>query len=400
VQDELNFDTIKVRAGQVFTPGSPVNALDLFAGRLDQLSKIMDAVSQRGYHAVLFGERGVGKTSLSNILIQVMQGNGYIVSKVNCDAQDTFDSIWRKAFREITYTQKTPGPGFRPELKTTVTPLEASLPASITPDDVRRTLSHLGAQASVLIVLDEFDRLNPNSATSTLISDTIKGLSDFGVNASMLLIGVADSVGDLVAGHLSIERALVQIPMPRMSSEEIALIVDNGMNRLGMTIDPGGKSHLVHLAQGVPYIAHLLALYSARSALTARSMHVQRFHVDQGIKKSLEQWNQSIRTAYYDAVKSAQPGNIYKEVLLACALAEIDDMGYFAAASVRGPLRDITGRSLDIPNFSSHLKQFSEDIRGGILERVGVARRLRYRFVSPLMKPYIIMRGYSEGLIK
>ncbi|HFF2842346.1 TPA: ATP-binding protein [Stenotrophomonas maltophilia] len=400
MQDELNFDTIKVRAGQVFTPGSPVNALDLFAGRLDQLSKIMDAVSQRGYHAVLFGERGVGKTSLSNILIQVMQGNGYIVSKVNCDAQDTFDSIWRKAFREITYTQKAPGPGFRPELKTTVTPLEASLPASITPDDVRRTLAHLGAQANVLIVLDEFDRLNPDSATSTLISDTIKGLSDFGVNASMLLIGVADSVGDLVAGHLSIERALVQIPMPRMSSEEIALIVDNGMTRLGMTIDPGGKSHLVHLAQGVPYIAHLLALYSARSALTARSMHVQRFHVDEGIKKSLEQWNQSIRTAYYDAVKSAQPGNIYKEVLLACALAEIDDMGYFAAASVRGPLRDITGRSLDIPNFSSHLKQFSEDIRGGILERVGVARRLRYRFVSPLMKPYIIMRGYSEGLIK
>lgn len=399
MEGQASFDSVKVHAGQVFTPGSPVNAMDLFAGRIDQLQKISDAVSQRGYHAVLFGERGVGKTSLSNILIQVMQRNGFIVTKVNCDAQDSFTSIWRKAFRDITYTSKAATPGFKPQVKETITSLDTTLPEIITPDDVRRTLAHLGSQANVLVVLDEFDRLDSCSQTSTLVSDTIKSLSDFGVNASLLLIGVADSVGELVAGHLSIERALVQIPMPRMSSEEIAMIVDNGMSRLNMTIDPSGKSHLVHLAQGVPYIAHLLALYSARSALTAKSMHIERAHVDEGINKSLEQWNQSIRTAYYDAVKSAQPGNIYREVLLACALAEIDEMGYFAAASVRGPLREITGRPLDIPNFSSHLKQFSEAIRGGILERVGVARRLRYRFVSPLMKPYIIMRGYSDNLI-
>lgn len=394
-----SFDSIKVHAGQVFTPGSPVNAMDLFAGRIDQLQKIMDAVSQRGYHAVLFGERGVGKTSLSNILIQVMQANGFIVTKVNCDAQDTFDSIWRKAFRDITFTTQVNTVGFLPETKAEINTISSTLPEVITPDDVRRTLANLGAQANVLVVLDEFDRLDPGATARTLVSDTIKSLSDFGVNASLLLIGVADSVNDLVTGHLSIERALVQIPMPRMSSDEIAQIVDNGMSRLAMTIDAGGKSHLVHLAQGVPYIAHLLALYSARSALTSRAMHIERSHVDEGIDKSLEQWNQSIRTAYYDAVKSAQPGNIYKEVLLACALAENDEMGYFAAAAVRGPLREITGRSLDIPNFSSHLKQFSEGIRGGVLERVGVARRLRYRFVSPLMKPYVIMRGYADKLI-
>ncbi|MFX1725326.1 AAA family ATPase [Stenotrophomonas sp. AS1] len=399
MNSQVTFDSIKVHAGQVFTPGSPVNAMDLFAGRIDQLQKISDAVSQRGYHAVLFGERGVGKTSLSNILIQVMQGNGFIVTKVNCDAQDTFDSIWRKAFRDITYTKQVAAPGFLQTITAQVTSIAAALPSEITPDDVRRTLAELGTQANILVVLDEYDRLDPSSNSRTLISDTIKGLSDFGVNASLLLIGVADSVNDLVAGHLSIERALVQIPMPRMSSEEIAMIVDNGMARLNMTIDAGGKSHLVHLAQGVPYIAHLLALYSTRSALSAQSMHIERSHVDEGINKSLEQWNQSIRTAYYDAVKSAQPGNIYKEVLLACALAEIDEMGYFAAAAVRGPLREITGRPLDIPNFSSHLKQFSEAIRGGILERVGVARRLRYRFVSPLMKPYIIMRGYADRLV-
>lgn len=399
MNEQPSHDALRVRAGQVFTPGSPVNGRDLFAGRLDQLQKLMDGVSQRGYHAVLFGERGVGKTSLANMVVQVMQMNGYIVSKVNCDASDSFDSIWRKALRDITYTNKSVSPGFLPVTQSTITSVASTLPEVLTPDEVRRTLTMMGAHAPVLIILDEFDRLLHGCAASVGISDTIKALSDFGVNASIVLIGVADSVTELVAGHGSIERALVQIPMPRMSAEEIAQIVENGLARLGMTIDQGAKSHLVHLAQGVPYIAHLLALYSTRMALQEGKIHIARAHVDAGINRSLDQWNQSIKNAYYQAVKSAQPGNIFKEVLLACALAEIDELGYFAAAAVRGPLREITGRELDIPNFSSHLKQFSEEIRGGILERVGESRRLRYRFVSPLMKPYIIMRAYAEKLI-
>jgi hypothetical protein len=44
-------------AGSVFTPGAPINEKDLFAGRREQVENIIDAVSQRGYHAILYGER-------------------------------------------------------------------------------------------------------------------------------------------------------------------------------------------------------------------------------------------------------------------------------------------------------------------------------------------------------
>lgn len=393
------FDSKYMEAGQVFTPGSPVSARDLFAGRIDQLQRIMDAISQRGYHAVLYGERGVGKTSLSNILINSLQPMGYLVARVNCDAGDTYSSIWRKALKEISYTSARPGMGFGAENKKTVTSIADMLPEVIQPDDVRRILTNLGNDYATLIVLDEYDRLSPNSNACVLISDTIKALSDFGANASLLLIGVAESIDQLVEGHLSIERAMVQIPMPRMSPAEIGQILTNGLGRLGMTMSAGASSHLVDLAQGLPYIAHLLALNSVRTALQTGSLLVSREHVDVGINSSLEQWQQSIKTAYYDAVKSQQPGAIYKEVLLACALAEVDELGYFTAASVRGPLRHITGRDYDIPNFSGHLKQFSEQTRGEIIARVGESRRLRYRFQSPLMRPYIVMRGHVEKLL-
>ena len=101
-----------------------------------------------------------------------------------------------------------------------------------------------------------------------------------------------------------------------------------------------------------------------------------------------------------ESISSQQPGNIYREVLLACAMAEVDDLGYFTAASIRTPLSRIAQRSLDIPNFARHLKEFSEPGRGDLIQRVGVERKFRYRFNSPLMRPYIIMRAYAEGMLK
>lgn len=388
-----------IQAGSVFTPGSPVNEKDLFAGRLEQFDSVLTATSQRGYHAVLYGERGVGKTSLSNIMAGALaESGGWIVPRVNCDGTDTYSSLWRKALQDIVLTNVRPGMGFGAQDVQEAQSMVNGLPPVLTPDDVRRALQHLSRQAHLLLAFDEFDRLADKSIT-TLMSDTIKTLSDYSVQATVLLIGVADSVDELVLGHQSIERALIQIPMPRMSSAEIEQILDTGLSRLVMTIDHAAKLELVSLSQGLPYIAHLLALNSVKSALRKGNLHVGSADVDEGIKQSLGQWQQTIIRSYYDATQSSQPGNIYKPVLLACALAETDDLAYFSAAAVRAPLRVITDRDYDIPNFAQHLKNFSEEGRGGMLERTGETRRIRYRFTSPLMRPYIIMRGFNDGLI-
>jgi len=395
MQAQLAFDV-----GSVFTPGAPINERELFAGRLSQVRQIMEAISQRGYHAVLFGERGVGKTSLSNVLAGFLSdaGKAFLLSRVNCDASDTYTSLWRKALRDIVVTKSRPGIGF------TADDIEAShsivemLPEIVTPDDVRRVVTSLARGVILVIVFDEFDRVHDKTITSSM-ADTIKSLSDYSVPATILLIGVADSVDELIKEHQSIERALVQIPMPRMSDEEVEEIIQKGLSRLKLTIDPTVMGHMVSLSQGIPYITHLLSLYTVRAALQDNMSHITSEHVGVGITRALEQWQQSIKVAYYEATKSPQPGHIYKEVLLACALAEVDDLRYFTAASVRKPLRIITDRQYEIPNFAKHLKELSNPVRGQILQRTGEKRRIRYRFASPIQRPYIIMRGFGDKII-
>lgn len=390
-----------MKVGNVFTPHSPVSEVDLFSGRLPQLQSVFEALTQRGLHAVLYGERGVGKTSLSNVVsASLANSHGVVVARrVNCDASDTFSSLWRKALSTWTQTRASEGVGFGAKPTQTAISLLSTLPEVVTPGDITRVLASFGPNSHVVFVFDEFDRLAAASDVSALMADTLKALSDFSARCSVLLIGVADSVSDLVQGHQSIERILVQVPMPRMSIAEVRGIVTAGLSRLEMSMESAECDHIAALSQGLPYITHLLCSLSARVALARGSMCIENGDTEAGIAKALEQWQQSIRVSYYNATKSPQPGNIYKEVLLACALADVDDLGNFTAAAVREPLRAMTGRDYDIPNFARHLKDFSEPGRGDLLSMTGESRHRRYRFVSPLIRPYIVMRGVKEGLI-
>ena len=391
---------LEFNANQVFTPGAPISEAELFSGRIDQVNKIIDTISQRGYHAVLYGERGVGKTSLSNVLLSFLHKTGgkFLLPRVNCDTTDTFTSLWKKQFDNITLTATRPGVGFTKQEVSVRRKLVESLPENLSPEDIRRILDEFSHGIILVPVFDEFDR-TVNSEIPAVMADTIKSLSDYSVNATILLIGVADSVDELISEHQSIERALVQVPMPRMSNTEIAEIVAKGMGRLQMTIKDDAKSEIVGLSQGLPYVTHLLALHATKVTIKRESKELENQDVNEGMERALEQWQESIKMAYYRATKSQQPGHIFREVILACAFAENDDLGYFAAANVREPLRIITNRSYDIPNFARHLKELSGKERGGLLYRTGPKRQIRYRFNSPLMRPYIVMRGFADNLI-
>lgn len=53
--------------GEVFTPSAPIDDQELFAGRNHELFSVIEAMQSAGQHAVIFGERGVGKTSLARV---------------------------------------------------------------------------------------------------------------------------------------------------------------------------------------------------------------------------------------------------------------------------------------------------------------------------------------------
>src|SRR5215216_2473858 len=63
-----DWGALRFEIGELFTPSSPVGTAELFAGRQKQIMKLLDVLSERGRHAIIYGEPGVGKTSIAQIL--------------------------------------------------------------------------------------------------------------------------------------------------------------------------------------------------------------------------------------------------------------------------------------------------------------------------------------------
>src|ERR1700733_5963398 len=84
-----------------FSPSAPIAPRDVFAGRKDQLAALYTVMRQRGQHAVIYGERGVGKTSLAGIMADQARRDEFFTAHVICDSSDDFSSIWHKIFEEI-----------------------------------------------------------------------------------------------------------------------------------------------------------------------------------------------------------------------------------------------------------------------------------------------------------
>jgi Cdc6-like AAA superfamily ATPase len=397
---KVSWDDLYIEAGKVFTPASPVSEESLFAGRIEQLHRVIDAVNQRGQHAIVFGERGVGKTSLSFIISTKLSrpGADLLTPRINCDSTDTYTTIWRKVFSEIDLIRERPAIGFQMSIFQESSKAADVLPDPCGPDDVRRLLTILSDSATVIVVLDEFDRITDEKVRRAM-ADTIKVLSDNSVPATLVLVGVADSVDALIVEHQSIERALVQIVMPRMSQPELRQIIEKGLSRLGMEPDHEAAHAIAVLSQGLPHYTHLIGLHACRAAIDGRQRNVTVDQVDFAIRKSVESAQHSLKSAYLQATASHQADNIYSYVLLACALTRTDPLGYFIATAVKKPLSLITGRSYDVPGFNKHLKQFCELHRGCVLSGKGPARKIKYRFANPLMQPYIVMQGLIDKRI-
>lgn len=386
-----------LRMDEVFSPSTPITRPELFTGRQAQVHDLLQAVLQSGQHAVVCGERGVGKTSLVTLLAEFASGP-LVVVRVAADPTDTFTSLWRKAARGFRFSHLKPTTGFVPGAVAASLDGEALLPSSapgaddLTPGMVADLLRQVALQDQVVIVFDEFDRVADERARM-LFSDTIKTLSDAGLPVTIVLVGVAEDASGLVHAHPSIERSLVGIQVPRMSESELIEASTRMFGAAGLTADDAVVERIATLAQGLPHVVHLLGLAAARAAVAAGGTHLTVAHLDEAVAVALRRATDGVRGSYEQAIVRARRG-IFPEILLACALTPRDARGRFSVDGVKATLESIVGR--EVRGLTNQVAALTESGRGNVLTKSGTGREARYRFVNPMLQPYILMRGLEQ----
>lgn len=396
----------------IFKPGAPTDDQRLFRGRKSQLSRLLTVTGAPGQHAIIFGERGVGKTSLSYMARDAFASQApqiTICVRLAATADDDFSSLWRKLHGRLSLeldkaTDSGDGESNRSLDEALLDRIEDIFLDEPTPETVGRVLTLIADRVRFLVIVDEFDRMNV-LAEGAKFADLIKQISDDIVSCTLIMVGVADNVSDLIAGHASIDRCLIPVSMPRMTQSELREIVDEGFSafreRSGahLTITEHAAAAIASLSQGFPYFTHLLASSVGREAISSSEEVIEFPDVFEALMVAKDEAEPSIREAYYHATLAARSDATFEETLVACALARPDRMGYFTASDICDPLSSILGVPRRNSDFNSHLRRFSTE--NPIVLDVKAARRTpRYRFSNPLMRPYALLCGLSNGILK
>lgn len=390
---------------KIFTPAAPLEDQALFAGRLEQLAELMLLTRQKGMHGILYGERGVGKTSLVNIFKLITEAsydkNSVIVAKISCYSEDDFEEVWQKVFQEIKVPNRLFAGEERGDKPAARLDGTRRLSAVIKDDftytskNIVRTLSNLKTE-KLIIIFDEFDRLE-DRFDKKLFADVIKNISDSHGHVKFIIVGVSEDVTNLIGEHTSIRRNLKEVHISLMKNEELREIIEKGLDKLEITIENEAKESIVALSGGYPYYTHMLAYYAAFTSISTGKDAIGMDDVYFAAKKAVEDSKEVIRQAFQLAILANQKNN-YKEVLYACALCNTDEHNFFQASDLERIMTSIMGRTFKVPQYSRHLSSLTTQDRGSILICIGGSRKKKYKFKDPLMRTYVRLLAFQAGV--
>ena len=385
------FASARIKLRSAFTPSQPITDRRMFAGRLDVLTTLIRSIEDQRVHVIMYGERGIGKTSLVHVLTQAAEEARYIVVYCSCGAGSTFDEIFRAVAADIPLLFHS---GFAPTTNEAERggTLADLLPATtLTPRLVADLFAKLTG-TRVLVVLDEFDVCDSPEFRRN-IAELIKNLSDRSIRTQLVIAGVAADLTELVEHIPSIRRNIFALQVPKMSATEVNHLVENGEELSGLTYDKSATDFIVFVANGSPYFASLLSHHSGLAAIDKGRTNVTVEDVSQAVDQALTEFRGRISKHSLVQIDQAAKSGV-RHVLGVMAGAAIFNNGRFDD-------RDVDALYPSVANASSFKTTLEElAAKHVLLEAHDDEFGRGYRFAEEAVLPYLWILAAQQRFLE
>lgn len=382
-EDENRLNSSGVR--EVFTPHTPINQENLFKGRISEVQQILSTLNTPGQHVLLFGDRGVGKSSLANIasnkLIKIA-GKKLFIKR--CSKSDNFPTIFEDVLNHlginISVTSQSRVNGINTKVFFHHDSIEkcGALEKAKSPSWICNKIK----DSKILLLIDEFDAIQ-DKEDKHKTAELIKLLSDCNSYFKLFVVGIAESAEELTAGHPSVQRCLKEIKLSKMSNRELVDIINSGSSKLKLNFTRDAKFRISTLSSGYPHFTHLIALKAAEYAIVNELHEVGIEMVNSAIERSISDCENSLRQSYEETVKSSSTMVIYRKILYSIALCYDE---FIRSKDIRTVYKIIFNEEITQQRLNQYLSKLVSNSNDKILRRLtkGV-----YRFTDPRMSSYI-----------
>lgn len=392
-----------------FTPARPISRREVLFGRDSTLQKISRALRSPGKHIFIYGDRGVGKTSLATTTAYETQPSSQDLVLVACNEPASFFDIIQDAAQQLlpnasmtrsSETKKTAGFNFKgAHASISETVKSGVIPELNTVNDAVQLLKEVASvrNAEIVIVFDEFDQIS-SVETKKLFADFIKSCSDREIDAKFIFCGIGKSLEELIGVHLSTDRYIAPFELQALTHDARWEILSTGLERFGVKIDRQKLIRVGHMSDGFPYYIHLFGEHLTYSMMDDADVvdTASYDHFDNALRRSIEEANTSLKKRYEVATQKAKHSAGYERALW--ALSSTRDYER-PIAKIYESYRDICGRLSEEPitksSFYQLMAKLKSSAHGEIIE---MKSRGWYRFNENIIRGYVRMTAANHGL--
>lgn len=411
----LDEESFKQTVRTYLTPARAISDPQYLRGRDAKLAQIDRASNSSGRHAFIFGDRGVGRTSLAlsaSVIHQRVDEGSAEPILISCDKGSTTFSLIQDIAKGILpprdqIEKKKQTRGFKVSVAglgwdTSQQVESGSVPAVTSVNDAVNLLKFITQYHSSepVIIVDEFDQLT-DSAQRDLFASLVKQVSDRETGVRFIITSIGKSLNDLIGSHFSTSRYLSPVELDRLTHDARWQIIRSAANALQLDISDEFVIRVGQISDGFPYYVHLTAemiFWSVyRHPETVREVSYELFSA--GLKEAAREAQPTLKKAYDLATQKYKNTKEYEEVLWAVVdkphlrrqSREIYLESYLRVAEDRRP----SVAPLDLDAFHQRMNKLRDPRHGSILETTS---RGLHQFRENVLRGYVRLMAEEQGI--
>jgi len=403
-----------------FRPGAAIDLPAQFAGRKDEVETLVDALHMEGACPIIYGERGLGKTSLALQIERIALGDTELLDELGLsdrilpdtgrfttfsfvcsDGINSKDELLQRLINtavgyDVGADLRTTLDSRRVTTRIKLKVYEQEVQKSFSSKDSGKSFESLSVEekfevvarrviernnSRVLFIIDELDRLKESRGLASII----KNLSSQDVK--FLLVGVGQNVSTLLHDHASLERTLIQVPVYLMGDQDSAAIIHKTEylllgSGLDLKFSDSAIKRIVDAAGGFPWFVHTIAQEALKIAYEGDVRIVADAQVNRAIGRlSSQRFGQQFYDTYQMAVGDSRQREIVLRLFAGWSGADVPTSELY-------PL----SHELGVTNPAALTKQLMKHEYGRVLVRPPYAAARVFRFTNAMFKRYVNLR--------
>lgn len=394
----------------ILSPTLPIRSVEFLRGREKELEIIRRALLMPGRHAFIFGDRGVGKSSLAHTAANMYQSSDGAPITVSGSADATFTSIIANVAYQALKRSRVDKISTKSSTSFSWRGLSFGSVEEVSPLDFAAHLKTIGDAAGLLdeigklhsrepvVVLDEFDTI-ADVAERNKFAALLKTIGDQEVPIKFIFTGVGTSLADLLGAHQSAYRQLTTVELGRLGWDGRREIAMESAHAFGLDLDVNMSYRIAIVSDGYPYYIHLIMEKMLWEAFTSENAVdvLGPEHYLAGLNAATGEITAELQRPYQKAV--LYRSREYESVVW--ATADGDDLQADIAMMYTSYemvcQKRMEPATLTRAKFGERLRQLRQPSYGSILKAMD-GRAGWYTYHEKMLRGYVRMQAEASGV--